>query len=131
VQEGAGAGDCRRRLLEALGCAIMDPSPLLLESFRRVINSLQVCAECKIDQTAGATGNQCSVCLCAGACASAARSGCALHLHLLPFSASSCTGLRMPQKIDLFLFYEIKKGNRGSRQFRAIRLVRREGTRDG
>lgn len=47
--------------------AIMAPSPFLLESFRAVINSLWLCAECRIDQTAGATGNQLCVCVVSGA----------------------------------------------------------------
>lgn len=62
------------------------------------------------------------LCVCVPARApSAVQSVCALHMHLLPFSASSCIGLRMPQKID---FLWNKKVNRGIGQFWAICLVR-------
>lgn len=62
------------------------------------------------------------LCVCVPARApSAVQSVCALHIHLLPFSASFCIGLRMPQKID---FLWNKKVNRGIRQFWAICLVR-------
>lgn len=64
---------------------------------------------------------------------SAAQSVCALHIHLLPFSASSRIGLRMPQQIGSLWN---KKVNHGVKQFWTVCLVRalvwgKEGTQGG
>lgn len=55
---GSGVGRDETKTAATLGSAPVDPPPFLLGTFRGVINSLWLCAECRIDQTAGAGGNR-------------------------------------------------------------------------